>query len=136
MKCGISSTAEIVDIGRKHLELHSINIGLVPHTLAVPLACGGVGRDRPGSFERFQVMLEAGPSQLLIAVQNDPLEDFAGGTRAVLVEVTQDGRVGAVSENFDGCLNLLRVIGLDEARHASILPDYLDSSEFWNRVYR
>ena len=136
MKCGISSTAEVADIGRKHLELHGINIGLVLHAFAVPLACGGVGRDSAGSFERFQVMLEAGPGQLLVVVQDDSLEDFAGGTRAVLVQVTQDGRVGSVSENFDGCLNLLRVIGLDEARHASILPDYLDSSEFQNKVYR
>jgi hypothetical protein len=89
-----------------------------------------VGHDSPGGFERFQVMLEAGPGQLLAAVQDDSLEDFAGGTRTILVQVTQDGRVSSVSENFDGRLNLLRVIGLDEARHASILPDYLDSSEF------
>jgi hypothetical protein len=69
------------------------------------------------------MMLEAGTGQLLIAVQDDSLEDFASGTRTLLVQVTQDGCVGSVSENFDGRLNLLRVIGLDEARHESILPD-------------
>lgn len=123
MKCARSSTSEVVDISGKHLELQGVDIGLVLHALAVPLACGGVGRDSTAPFEHFQVMLEAGPGQLLVAVQDDSLEDFAGGTGAVLVQVTQDGRVGSVSENFDGCLNLLRVIGLDEARHASILPD-------------
>lgn len=131
-----SSAAEIVDIGRKHLELHCVNIGLVFHAFAVPLARREVGRDSTGSFERFQVVLEAGPGQRLVAVQDYSPEDFAGGAGAVLVEVTQDGRVGSVSENFDGCLNLLRVVGLDEARHASILPDYSDSSESQYRVYR
>ena len=125
MKCGISPTAEVVDVGRKHLELHSINIRLILHAFAVPLACGGIGRDRPCSFERFQVMLEARPGQPLVAVQDDSLEDFAGGTRAHLVQIPQDGRVRSVSENFDGCLNLAGVIGLDEARHASILPDHM-----------
>jgi hypothetical protein len=38
--------------------------------------------------------------------------------------------VGSIPENFDGRLNFLRVIGLYEARHASILPDFLDGPEF------
>jgi hypothetical protein len=136
MNFGRSSTAEVADVGRKHLELYGVDVGLVFHALAVPLARGKVGRNGAGSFEGFQVMLEAGPGQHLPVVQNDSLEDFARGAGAVLVQVTQDGRVGSVSKNFDGCLNLLRVIGLDEARHASILPDYLDSSESQNKVYR
>jgi hypothetical protein len=136
MRCGWSSIPEVVDVGREQLELHSINIGLILHSLAVPFARGRVGRNSAGSFKRIQVMLEAGPSQLLVAVQDDSLQDLAGGTRALLMQVTQDGRVGSVPENFDGCLNLLRVIGLYEARHASILPDYLNGPEFQQRVYR
>lgn len=136
MNGGRSSAAEVVDIGGKHLELYGVDVGFVFNAFAVPLARGKVGRNRAGSFQGFQVMLEAGPGQLLLVVQDDSLEDFARGAGAVLVQVTQDGRVGSVSENFYGCLNLLRMIGLDEARHASILPDYLDSSESQNKVYR
>lgn len=136
MNCGRSFTAEVVDIGRKHFELHSINVGLVFHAFAMPLACREVGRDGAGGFEGFQMVLKAGAGQRLVTVQDNSLEDFAGGAGAVLMQVTQDGRVGSVSENFDSCLNLLRMIGLDEARHASILPDYLDGSESQNKVYR
>jgi hypothetical protein len=129
MTCGWSSVPEVVDVSRKQLELHTINIGLILHALAAPFTRGRVGRNSAGSFKRFQVVLEAGPSQLLVTDQDDSLQDFAGGTRALLMQVTQDGGVGSVPENFDGRLNFLRVIGLYEARHASILPDYLDGPE-------
>ena len=119
------STAEVVDIGRKHLELDGIDIRLIPDTLAVPLPRREVGRNRPGGLKRFQVMLETRTGQLFAAIQDDSLKDLAGGARAVLVQVPQDGRVGSIPENFDGCLNLLRMIGLNEARHASILPEYV-----------
>jgi len=136
MNCGNSSTAEVVEIGRKHLELHGVNVGLVFYAFAMPLTRREVGRDGTGSFEGFQMVLKAGAGQLLVIVQDKSLEDFAGGAGAVLMQVTQDGRVGSVSENFDSCLNLLRMIGLDEARHASILPDFLDGSDSQNKVYR
>lgn len=102
----------------------------------MPLTNGKVGRDGTGGFEGFQVVLKTGSGQLPTVVQDNPLEDFAGGAGAVLMQVTQYGRMGSISENFDGCLNLLRMIGLDEARHASILPDYSDSSESEIKVYR
>lgn len=87
------------------------------------LAAGVVGSDSAGTFKRFKVVLEAGSCELLAAIQDNPAQNLPCRRRADLAEVPQDRRMGAVSENFDDCLNLLRMTGLDEARHASILPD-------------
>lgn len=136
MQCGRSSAAKVVDVGGKHSELNGINIGLVLHSLAVSVPCRGIGRDGSSSFERFQVVLKARPRQLFAAFQDDSPEDLAGTAGAVQMQVTQDGRVSPVSEDFDGCLNLLRMAGLDETRHGSILPDCSGGSESQNQVHR
>lgn len=86
-----------------------------------------VGSDSAGTFKRFKMVLKAGARELFTAIQDNPAQNLPGRRRSNLAEMPQDRRVGAVSENFDNCLNLLRMTGLDEARHASILPDWGNS---------